>query len=155
MEPPTNTTNTTNRSVVNHVGLCVADLARSRAFYEQVLGFEFWRDLEPPDGMTAKLTDLTPPLGVKVTYLRRNGFVLELMHYTAAGSVQPSRARRMNEIGLTHVSFSVADVAATVATAVHCGGAVLGRHGAATMIRDPDGQRIALLPTADRARLPD
>src|SRR5262249_29518724 len=37
------------RTVFNHVGLCVADGSRSRRFYEGLLGFEFWWELEPPD----------------------------------------------------------------------------------------------------------
>jgi len=39
-------------SVINHLGQCVTDGARSRRFYEEVLGFEFWREIEPPDEMT-------------------------------------------------------------------------------------------------------
>jgi catechol 2,3-dioxygenase-like lactoylglutathione lyase family enzyme len=36
------------RLVVNHVGHCVADLARARRLYEELLGCEFWRELTPP-----------------------------------------------------------------------------------------------------------
>ena len=51
--------------VINHVGQCVTDVDRSRRFYEEVLGFEFWREIAPPDEMTAQLIDLAPPLGVR------------------------------------------------------------------------------------------
>ena len=77
-------------ALVNHVGLCVADVERSRRFYEAVLGLEFWRDLAPPDAMVSKLIDVPEPVGVQVVYLRRDGFVLELMEYTAAGAVRPN-----------------------------------------------------------------
>jgi catechol 2,3-dioxygenase-like lactoylglutathione lyase family enzyme len=44
---------------VNHVGLCVADLARARRFYEQALGFAHRRDLavmvRDPDGQMLEL----------------------------------------------------------------------------------------------------
>jgi hypothetical protein len=43
------------RTVFNHVGLCVADRERSRRFYEDLLGFEFWWELEPPDDGTDQL----------------------------------------------------------------------------------------------------
>ena len=33
-------------NVMNHMGQCVADLERSRTFYEEALGFEFWRQPE-------------------------------------------------------------------------------------------------------------
>lgn len=143
-------------SVFNHIGLCVTDMARSRRFYEEVLGFEYWRELEPPDEMTSKLVDLPPPLGVKAVYLRQNQFVLELMDYTEAGAQAPARQRVMNEIGLTHISVSVHDIDATAAKAVECGGSVLEETnlgGLAVMIRDPDGQLLELLPMAYRDSL--
>jgi lactoylglutathione lyase len=144
-------------SLVNHVGLCVADLERSRRFYEAALGFEFWRDLAPPDAMVSKLIDVSEPVGVRVVYLRRDGFVLELMEYTAAGAVRPERPRVMNEIGLTHLSLAVDDIDATAALAEAHGGSVLAQThvGAAVMIRDPDGQLLELLPMGYRANLPD
>jgi lactoylglutathione lyase len=143
--------------VVNHVGLCVTDAARSRRFYEEVLGFEFWHELEPPDEMVAKLVDLPQPVGVKAVYLRRGESVLELMHYAEAGAHAPARPRVMNEIGLTHISVSVDDIDATAAKALEHGGSVLEQThvGAAVMIRDPDGQLLELLPIAYRAGLPD
>ena len=143
--------------VVNHVGLCVADRERSRRFYEAVLGFEAWFELAPPDAMVAKLVDIPEPVGVQVVYLRRGAFVLELMEYTAAGSVAPARPRVMNEIGLTHLSVSVDDIDATAALAEAHGGSILPRThvGAAVMIRDPDGQLLELLPMGYRASLPD
>ena len=144
-------------ALVNHVGLCVADVERSRRFYEAVLGLEFWRDLTPPDAMVSKLIDVPEPVGVKVVYLRRDGFVLELMEYTAAGAVRPERPRVMNEIGLTHLSLAVDDIDTTAALAEQHGGSVLPQThvGAAVMIRDPDGQLLELLPMGYRASLSD
>jgi catechol 2,3-dioxygenase-like lactoylglutathione lyase family enzyme len=139
-------------SVFNHVGLCVTDMARSQRFYEEVLGFEYWRELEPPDDMTAKLIGVEPPLGVKAVYLRQDEFVLELMHYRDAGAHPPAAPRVMNEIGLTHISVSVDDIEATAAKAVELGGSVIEETnvGVAIMIRDPDGQLLELLPMTYR-----
>jgi predicted enzyme related to lactoylglutathione lyase len=107
--------------------------------------------------MVAKLIDVPEPVGVRVVYLRRAGFVLELMEYTAAGAVRPQRSRVMNEIGLTHLSVAVDDIDATAARAAQHGGSVLPQThvGAAVMIRDPDGQLLELLPMGYRASLPD
>ena len=35
-----------HQTIFNHVGLCVADRERSRRFYEGLLGFQFWWELE-------------------------------------------------------------------------------------------------------------
>ena len=71
-----------HRTVFNHVGLCVTDRDRSRRFYEGLLGFQFWWDLDLPDEGTAALLQLDGPIGVRATYLVRDGFVLELIDYS-------------------------------------------------------------------------
>lgn len=144
-------------SVFNHVGHCVTDVDRARRFYEDVLGFDFWREFDAPDAMTAQLLGLPEPVGLKAVYLRQGEFVLELLAFADAGSHPPATPRVMNEIGLTHLSVSVEDIHATAAKAAEYGGSVLEATnvGAAVMIRDPDGQLIELLPMGYRASLPD
>lgn len=144
-------------SVFNHVGHCVADVDRSRRFYEEVLGFEFWRDLEPPDEMTTQLLDLSESAGLRAVYMRQGEFVLELLGFRRVGTAAPPQPRVMNEIGLTHISVSVDDIDATAAKAVEYGGSVLPHThvGAALMIRDPDGQLLELLTMGYRDSLPD
>ena len=139
-------------SIVNHVGLAVSDLARSRQFYEEVFGFAFKSEMTVPDAATGKLFALAPPLGVSVVYLECDGWVLELLAYDDAG-VTPRRERPMNEPGLTHLSISVDDVDATCATAAALGGEVLVDQsfpGMVAMLRDPDGQLIEVLPMTYR-----
>jgi len=139
----------------NHTGQVVTDLERSKKFYEDVLGFKFWYEIKPPDDPTAKLCGLSPPLGVTASYLTLDGFVLELMHYSAPGAVARFRPRKMNEPGLTHLSISVDDVRATAERAVEFGGEIVEESdvGAALFIRDPDGQLLELLPAAYRSSL--
>jgi catechol 2,3-dioxygenase-like lactoylglutathione lyase family enzyme len=136
----------------NHVGHCVTDLAVSRRFYEELLGFTFQRDLSPPDALTSKLLRVPAPLGMTAAYLERDGFVLELLHFDREGNA-PARERSFTEPGLTHLSFSVDDVAASCARVAELGGEVLtdtDLGGMAVMIRDPDGQLIELLPMSYR-----
>jgi catechol 2,3-dioxygenase-like lactoylglutathione lyase family enzyme len=137
------------RVVFNHVGQCVTDLARSRRFYEELLGFKFWREITPPDEASAKLLGLDPPLGMTACYLRRDGLVLELLHFAAAEHRREPRARAMDEPGLTHVSVSC-DVDAVRARVADYGGEVLEDTDIqlGIFIRDPDGQLIELLPLA-------
>ena len=137
--------------VFNHLGQCVTDVARSRRFYEDLFKFRFLREIEPPDELSAKLLSLEPPLGMTVTYLQRDGLVLELLHYARAGN-PPFRSRVMNEPGLTHVSLSVDDVDSVLAQVPEYGGEVVSESniGAGVFIRDPDGQLIELLPMSYR-----
>jgi catechol 2,3-dioxygenase-like lactoylglutathione lyase family enzyme len=137
----------TERVVLNHLGHCVRDLERSRRFYEDLLGFEFWRELRPSDESSAKLLALDAPLDSTIVYLRRDGFVLELIHFGAPGHRREPQRRTMDEPGLTHLSFSC-DVAGVCARVAEYGGEVLTDTdvGVAVFIRDPDGQLIELLP---------
>ena len=140
----------------NHTGQVVTDLERSKTFYQEVFGFRLWYEISPPDQPTAKLTGLTPPLGVTASYLTLDGFVLELMQYSAPGATAPFRARTMNEPGLTHLSISVDDARATAERAAEWGGEIIEDSdvGVALFVRDPDGQLIELLPVSYRDRLP-
>lgn len=140
----------------NHTGQVVTDLERSKRFYREVLGFELWYEIAPPDEASAKLVGLTPPLDMHASYLTLDGFVLELIHYAAPGATAAYQTRTMNDPGLTHLSISVDDVRATAAKAVEYGGEVIEESdiGNALFIRDPDGQLLELLPSAYRDRLP-
>ena len=40
----------------NHTGQVVTDLERSKRFYQEVFGFQFWYEISPPDEPTAKLS---------------------------------------------------------------------------------------------------
>jgi lactoylglutathione lyase len=144
-----------HRTTFNHVGLCVSDRERSRRFYEGLLGFQFWWELDPPDGLTAKLVQIPEPLGVHATYLVRDGFVLELMDY-AKRQVHTGSERVMDQIGLTHISLSVSDLEGVLDKVEEFGGAVV--EGTVTeamaMIRDPDGQLLELLSDGWLSALP-
>ena len=143
-------------AAVNHVGICVADLGRSRRFYEQALGFRYWWALTVPDDDASRLLQLPAPLGVQAVYLAHEGLVLELIHFATAGAAS-ERPRVMNDLGLTHLSVAVADIPAALAKVVSNGGEVLDdtdMGGRAVMIRDPDGQLIELTTFKFRAMRP-
>lgn len=142
------------RVTFNHLGQCVTDLERSRAFYERVLGFEFWRQIEPPDATSAKLLGLSEPLTMTACYLRRDGLVLELLHFGATNHRRAPQPRSMDEPGLTHISVSC-DVDTVRALAPRYGGEVLDHTdiGVGLFVRDPDGQLIELLPLAYADRI--
>jgi lactoylglutathione lyase len=132
----------------NHVGQCVTDLERTRRFYVEVFGFEEARELHPPDESSGKLLRIPVPLGMTACYLKRDDFVLELLHFADAGN-RPRADRVVNEPGLTHISLSVdgKDLDATLAAVEAHGGEVLAdtNIGVAVFVRDPEGQLLELL----------
>ena len=143
-------------SAFNHLGQCVTDLDRSRRFYVEVFGFEVEREISPPDSPSDRLLGLTPPIGMTACYLRRDGLVLELLHFAGEGAAPSAyRARAMNDPGLTHISVSVDDIPRTCALVRELGGTVLDSTDidVAIFVRDPDGQLIELLPMSYREHL--
>jgi catechol 2,3-dioxygenase-like lactoylglutathione lyase family enzyme len=143
------------RVVFNHVGLCVTDLERSKRFYQDVLDFREWWELDAPDEGTSALLEIPEPVGLHAVYLVRDGLVLELLHYRAA-EVRPFRPRVMNEPGLTHLSLAVDDIPSALSRVPANGGTVVQGSDikAAIMIRDPDGQLIELTTADWAASLP-
>jgi catechol 2,3-dioxygenase-like lactoylglutathione lyase family enzyme len=130
----------------NHVGICVADLERSRRFYQDALQFQYWWELVVLDQGATRLLQLPGPLGTTAVYLTRDRFVLELIYF-ADSAVRPTPPRVMDNPGLTHLSLAVADIPATLARVTANGGEILqdtDMGGLAIMIRDPDGQLIEL-----------
>lgn len=135
-------------TVVNHVGHSVADLDRALRFYEGVFGFRERNRLEIPDPVASKLLQVPEPVGLTAVYLELDGFVLELLHFARPGN-EPARRRPLTEPGLTHLSFTVDDVAAVCEAVRAHGGEVLADTdvgGFAILVRDPDGQVLELLP---------
>ena len=77
---------------LHHVLLTVTDLARSGAFYEQVLGLRKVREI-PDDGLA----------GAKVLYLLPDGRLFGIVHHAAAEGARFDERRT----GLDHVAFAV------------------------------------------------
>lgn len=130
----------------NWVGLAVTDLARSRRFYEELLGFRYQRELVPPEEGTSKICRVESPANLTAVYLELGGFVLELLHFDRPGN-PPGREHPMNEPGFTHLSVTVDDLPGVVARVREYEGTVLAETdmGVAICIRDPDGQVVELL----------
>ena len=81
--------------------------------------------------------------------------MLELLDYSKRDAKAGPR-RVMDEVGLTHMSLSVSDLAGVLTQVPSFGGSVIEEATTAqfAMIRDPDGQLIELLPDTWLANLP-
>lgn len=134
-------------TVWNHVGLCVTDLERSIRFYGEVLGFAEARRLAVPDAAASQLLGVPAPVGLTAVYLTLGTNTLELLHFERSGN-DPARPRSFTEPGLTHLSFTVEDLAAACEAVRTHGGEVLedtNTFDIAVLVRDPDGQLLELL----------
>src|SRR6185312_6279572 len=117
-----------------HIGIRIHDLARSRAFYEQ-LGFHWAWGPAGPEPVAA----MTHHSGLELNFI-----------------INAPDAKRPNILmdiadkhpGITHIALKIADIAATESELKTAGIAVSGRRGAnpvhALFIRDPDGNVIEL-----------
>lgn len=140
------------RVELSHIGLCVADLERARRFYCQGLGFTEESTLSVQGEPAASLLQL-PDVDLQAVFLQRDGVRLELLYYRRPEAVPSVVPRPMNVAGLTHLSFRVADVDATVAALVSLGGTVIPSSRVelpdvgvvAVFVLDPDGTRIELV----------
>lgn len=150
-----------HRVFFNHLGQTITDIARSRRFYEGLLGFKFWWDFQAPDELASKVLMVPSPCKLTATYLWRPDMVLNLMHFGVPAAREAYRARRLNEPGLSHLALSVEDVPALLAEVEIFGGKVHyesrgaeSAWGQAIYIRDPDGQLIEIVTMAWREKLP-
>ena len=136
---------------LTHIGICVADLERALRFYRDLLGFTYEHELEVAGEPSDTLLRLRG-VELKAVYLTRDGVRIELLRFAQPPAPAP-RARALHEHGLTHLSFRVADLDATLAALRAAGERVLEETvirfpefgAAACFIVDPDGQLIELV----------
>ena len=137
---------------VTHVGICVTDLERSIAFYRDTLGFRYLSRIHvagEPSNTLLSLADVD----LHAAYVERDGLRIELLHYASPKSPAADRPRPMNDLGFTHLSIRVSDLAALVQDLRGRGVSVVDRtridipafEAAAVMIEDPDGLKIELV----------
>ena len=143
------------RVSLNHVGLCVRDLARSRRFYEELLGFRYWWTYSPGDDALGPGLGLKPPIGLTSSFFFKDGTTLELLHFAAAGS-QGETHPALNVPGLTYLSLYCEDLPGVMAHVPQYGGELLHEtyNGQSVLVRDPDGQLLMLSATDWRSALP-
>ena len=158
----------------HHVGITVSNLEKSYAFYRQVLGMTFWDQekalgTEPSEGRidekaadadvtfhslrSEAFDELTANPGSEFKYVNltsNDGFVLQLIQYTAAGG--GTLELDHNRVGSPHMSFFVDDVAkafdectAMDGVEVVSGLVDIGPNMRSFYTRDPDGVPVELL----------
>jgi catechol 2,3-dioxygenase-like lactoylglutathione lyase family enzyme len=138
----------------SHVGICVSDLGRSLRFYCEALGFAVADSHDIGDEF-GRLMELE---GVKLRsqFIQHDsGMRLELLFFDSPAADGARARRRVNQFGLTHLSFRVQDVNAIAKSICELGGQVHD-HTRTTFgsgedaldfvyCSDPDGVRIELM----------
>ena len=137
----------------SHFGICVSDLERSLRFYCDALGFEK-AESHAIGSEFARLMDFND-VAVTSQFIRRGPTAIELLAFEEPTPIGARERRPVNQLGLTHLSFRVCDVAATVARMVELGGAVVessrttidlgGTALEFVYCTDPDGVRVELM----------
>jgi catechol 2,3-dioxygenase-like lactoylglutathione lyase family enzyme len=137
----------------SHFGICVSDLDRSLRFYCDALGFEKAESHEIGSEFAA-LMDL-PDVAVTSQFIRTGPAAIELLAFREPLPFGDAERRAVNQLGLTHLSFRVEDLAATEERVVELGGAVVESTrtkidlGGAPLefvyCTDPDGVRVELM----------
>jgi len=132
-----------------HVSLCVADLARSVAFYRDVLGFRVAGEFSftgPAISRVLAVEDCK----LTAAFLARDGMRLELMAFERPSPPPPAPARN-DRVGLAHLTFAVDDLTSTLQSLRDRGVEVLAETQAelapgvlACTVRDPDGMLLKL-----------
>jgi glyoxylase I family protein len=146
---------------LTHIGICVSDCERSLRFYRDVLGFTYRSELQVAGEPSNTLLQLEN-VELRAVYLERDGTRIELLHYASPGHRGDGKPRPMNQLGLTHLSLRVDDLAATLADLAQAGVQILHRthidipafEAAAIFIADPDGTLIELVQSPGDAALP-
>jgi len=138
---------------LSHIGLCVADLERSKFFYQEVFGYQPVSEIRIGKEADALLglrnTDLD------AVYLQRPGedTRIELLYFRSPGMDPATTVRAVNLAGITHFSFRVDNLQETIDRVKKYGGQLLDStvtelkdYGVGScMVTDPDGTRIELL----------
>jgi catechol 2,3-dioxygenase-like lactoylglutathione lyase family enzyme len=146
---------------LTHIGICVSDWERSLRFYRDVLGFKYLSELQVAGEPSDTLLQLDG-VDLRAIYLERDGTRIELLHYASPGHRGDGSPRKMNQLGLTHLSLRVDNLAATLADLQTAGVQVLERthidipafEAAAIFIADPDGTLIELLQSPGDPAVP-
>lgn len=134
-----------------HYSHCVSDLARSRRFYTDVLGFEVVAEFDFDDPATAQVMGV-PGSRFTGVFMKRDGMRIEIIGFTNPPPERQVRRRASNEVGHSHLSFYVISLDESLAYLRSKGVEVCDETRAllpsgieCCVVRDPDGFPIEIV----------
>ena len=100
-------------TATNHTGFTVADLDKTVAYFEEVLGYEVLSKAPRAIKNQQRVTGV-PGADVRVAYILKAGHVLELQEYRGPEGRDHVRPRIV-DVGSAHIAVDVDDLDAAVA----------------------------------------
>jgi catechol 2,3-dioxygenase-like lactoylglutathione lyase family enzyme len=142
------------RATYSHIGICVSDIERSKHFYKEALGFSESAVFDANNTVN-NLLGLAGNVEMTSLMMVLDTFVIELIYFKDPSAYAAEALRPMNQLGLTHLSFTVGDVDSAAEHLVACGASLLPSTRTTVefpgsdptelvFCTDPDGTRIEL-----------
>ena len=94
---------------IRHTGLVISDIDKSLQFYEKLLGFKVIKMQKEEGHYINELLDLPNASVTTIKMTVPEDQMLELLYFHDLDC--EDRKKRINDIGLTHISLTVSDVA--------------------------------------------
>jgi catechol 2,3-dioxygenase-like lactoylglutathione lyase family enzyme len=147
----------------DHTGITVANIDRSLAFWQGVLGFKLSHRAHHTGDLASEVTGV-PGADISLAVLKAHGHKIELLEYHA-----PSERKRAElkpcDVGAVHVALTVDNLDAVLSTIKASGWKAVGKPQTlktgpnagkrVVYVRDPDGTTIEFMqpPPAEHTRL--
>jgi catechol 2,3-dioxygenase-like lactoylglutathione lyase family enzyme len=145
----------------DHTGLTVANIERSLAFWQDVLGFELSHRAHHTGDLASEVTGV-PGADISLAVLKAHGHKIELLEYRT-----PSDRKRVElrpcDVGSVHVALTVDNLDAVLSAIALSGWKAVGKPQTlktgpnsgkrVVYVRDPDGTTIEFMqPPPDKGR---
>ena len=144
----------------DHTGITVADLKRSLAFWQDVLGFELSHRPHHTGDLASEVTGV-PGAEISIAVLKGYGHKIELLEYIA-----PADRSRVNirpcDVGSLHVAFTVDNLDAVLSAIAASGWRAVGKPQTLQFgpnagkrvlyVRDPDGTTIEFMQPPNKTQ---
>jgi glyoxylase I family protein len=145
----------------DHTGFTVANLERSVAFWQDVLGFELSHRAHHTGELASEVTGV-PGAQISIAVLKGYGHKIELLEYLAPADRKDVDLRPC-DVGSVHVALMVDNLDAVLSTIAASGWRAAGKPQTlktgpnagkrVVYVRDPDGTTIEFMqPPPDKGR---
>lgn len=136
---------------IRHTGIVVADIEESIAFYQGLLGLRVERDMLEKSAYIDKVLGLRDVSIRTIKLSAEDGSLVELLCYKTPVA-KKTKARQLNDIGFTHIAFTVKDLGKEYLRLIGRGVTFISEpqespNGYAKVVfcRDPEGNFIELV----------